>query len=203
MKWLKANPLIAGVGGLIGLIVILILAFPVFGIHTAFIDNEVSEANPFAESGGESGLPSDATSAELAMEMNEAMEGEPAEVEAEEDEPVMENTITELASGSFEGRSHPAVGTARFISDGNQTFLRLEDDFATDNGPDLNVYLSRAGIDAPSGDFDDDFIDLGDLRGNIGSQNYELPDGVDPTDWGTVVIWCVRFAVAFGAAPIN
>ena len=28
------------------------------------------------------------------------------------------------------------------LTDGTQTFLRFDDDFATDNGPDLNVYLS-------------------------------------------------------------
>ena len=86
---------------------------------------------------------------------------------------------------------------------GTRTFLRFEDDFAIDNGPDLNVYLVR-GVDAdgPAGAFDDDFIDLGDLKGNIGAQNYELPEGVDITEYDTVVIWCVRFGVAFNAANL-
>ena len=47
--------------------------------------------------------------------------------------------------GSFGPRSHPAVGTAAVLTDGTQTFLRFDDDFATDNGPDLNVYLHTAG----------------------------------------------------------
>ena len=74
--------------------------------------------------------------------------------------------------------------------------------FATDNGPDLNVYLSAADPDAPASEFDDDFIDLGDLKGNIGPQNYEIPEGVDLSHYRTVVIWCVRFGVGFGEAEL-
>ncbi|MCB1018203.1 MAG: DM13 domain-containing protein, partial [Acidimicrobiales bacterium] len=73
---------------------------------------------------------------------------------------------------------------------------------ATDNGPDLNVYLSTAPADADEGAFDDDFVDLGDLQGNIGDQNYEVPADVDLDRYQTVVIWCVRFGVAFGAATL-
>ncbi len=108
-----------------------------------------------------------------------------------------------LVSGTFVDRSHPAEGTATVLTDGSdQRFLRFED-FATDNGPDLNVYLSTAPPDAAAGDFDDDFVDLGDLKGNIGSQNYEIPADVDLDRYRSVVIWCVRFGVAFGAAELS
>lgn len=124
----------------------------------------------------------------------------PVEDPVEEDMPAPEVVVE--ASGSFIDRSHPAEGVAEVLGDGaGQRFLRFED-FATDNGPDLNVYLSAAGPDAPAGDFDDDFVDLGDLKGNIGPQNYEIPDGTDLSRYCTVVIWCVRFGVAFGAAEL-
>ncbi|MYJ37036.1 MAG: DM13 domain-containing protein, partial [Acidimicrobiaceae bacterium] len=83
-----------------------------------------------------------------------------------------------------------------------QRFLRFED-FRTDNGPDLNVYLSAAPTDAPAGQFDDDFVDLGDLKGNVGSQNYEIPAGLDLDHYSTVAIWCVRFGVVFGVAELT
>jgi hypothetical protein len=113
-----------------------------------------------------------------------------------------EQEVMTLVSGSFVGRSHPAEGAALVLTDGtDERVLRFED-FATDNGPDLDVYLSAAPADADEGDFDDDFIDLGDLKGNIGSQNYEIPPDVDLSRYQTVVIWCVRFGVAFGAAEL-
>lgn len=49
----------------------------------------------------------------------------------------------------------------------------------------------------------DDFVDLGDLKGNIGDQNYEIPAGVDLAVYDTVLIWCVRFSSPFGEATIT
>ncbi|MCQ3808161.1 MAG: DM13 domain-containing protein [Acidimicrobiia bacterium] len=138
---------------------------------------------------------------------------EPVESEAdvsEPDEPVESEAdaggpgeVVRLVEGSFVDRSHPTEGVAVVLNDGTQQrFLRFED-FATDNGPDLNVYLSSAPADASAGAFDDDFVDLGDLKGNIGAQNYEIPTDVDLDRHSTVVIWCVRFGVVFGAAELN
>ncbi len=182
------------------------LLFGYFGVHTLFVDDEVDEDVPvFASGAGASGLPSDAVGEEATDEMNELMveEGTPTEDPVEEDMPDMpEPEIVVQYRGSFVDRSHPAEGIAEVLNDGTtQRFLRFED-FATDNGPDLNVYLVTAPPDAPAGDFDDDFVDLGDLKGNIGPQNYEIPPDVDLDRFSTVVIWCVRFGVAFGAAEL-
>ncbi|WP_420443074.1 DM13 domain-containing protein [Candidatus Poriferisodalis sp.] len=113
-----------------------------------------------------------------------------------------EGAVRVAAVGSFISRSHPSSGTAAVLTDGTQTFLRFDDDFATDNGPDLNVYLSAARPNDSVGDLASDFIDLGDMKGNIGAQNYEVPAGTDLDRYRTVVIWCVRFSVAFGAAEL-
>jgi hypothetical protein len=83
-------------------------------------------------------------------------------------------------------------------TDGTQTFLRFEG-FETDNGPDLNVYLISG---APGDDPGENYVDLGDLKGNIGDQNYEIPAGVDLSQYRSVVIWCVRFGVGFGGAEL-
>lgn len=218
MNTLK-NPVVA-VGGLVGLAVVLYLAFGIFGVHTLFIDDKVDEAGPvFASGAAPSGIASDDTTPEMADAMTEAMKDEPEQVVADDPMPEMVKTdeapadvppaddsapeIVTLKTGMFVDRSHPTTGVADVLNDGSaQRFLRF-DNFATDNGPDLNVYLSTAAPDAPAGDFDDDFVDLGDLKGNIGSQNYEIPDGVDLDVYSTVVIWCVRFGVAFGAAPLS
>ena len=126
-----------------------------------------------------------------------------AEAETESSQPeVVEPQIIVEAAGSFIDRSHPTQGSAMVLGDGSgQRFLRFED-FRTDNGPDLNVYLSAAPPDAPAGDFDNDFVDLGDLKGNVGAQNYEIPAGLDLNRYSTVAIWCVRFGVVFGAAEL-
>jgi hypothetical protein len=48
-----------------------------------------------------------------------------------------------------------------------------------------------------------DFVSLGDLKGNIGDQNYEIPTDVDLEEFSTVEIWCERFGVGFGSATLT
>jgi hypothetical protein len=108
-----------------------------------------------------------------------------------------------LSSGGFESRNRYTVtgeATIYELEDGSRT-LRLEP-FESTNGPDLYVYLTTAGHTDDDAALAADFVDLGDLRGNIGSQNYQIPDNVDLDAYDTVVIWCERFAVAFGAADL-
>ncbi len=148
-------------------------------------------------------MPGDELSEELIAEMDEAMEelGMPEEMPVEETMPDMPQVRVE-AAGEFISRSHPTQGRVDVLGDGTgQRFLRFED-FRTDNGPDLNVYLSAAPADAPVGQFTDVYVDLGDLKGNVGSQNYEIPRDLDLDVYSTVVIWCVRFSVVFGAAEL-
>jgi hypothetical protein len=109
----------------------------------------------------------------------------------------------ELASGTFVSREHETVGTARVLQlpDG-QLIVRFEG-FETSNGPVLVVWLSQNDANGDDDAFDDDHVDLGPLKGNIGDQNYVVPEGVDPTSFTSVVVWCDRFNVSFGAADLH
>jgi hypothetical protein len=110
-----------------------------------------------------------------------------------------------LMGGEFIGLEHATSGQAVVVETGDgRRFLRFED-FETSNGPDLLVYLSSK---APSGPddwygYDEDFVDLGPLKGNIGSQNYLIPEGVDLDRYATAVVWCRRFTVGFAAATLQ
>ena len=80
--------------------------------------------------------------------------------------------------------------------------LRLED-FRVTNGPDLHVLLVKhadpRGEDVKAqGD-----VDLGKLKGNIGSQNYTIPNDIDPAALNSVVIYCKPFSVIFSVAPLS
>lgn len=195
-EFVERRPLVSAIAAAIVLGVGAWLVFGFFGLQTLFIDEEVAEANPFVAGPGASGLAADETTEEMADAMNRAMDVAGKSGDDPVDEPMAEG-VTTLAEGSFIGRAHPTTGLAKVITDGNQRFLRFEG-FETDNGPDLNVYLATGSPDGSP----EDFIDLGDLKGNIGDQNYELPDDVDLDRYTTVFIWCVRFSVAFGAAPL-
>ncbi len=111
-------------------------------------------------------------------------------------------TPRQLLSGQFKGYAHETEGTAAIYGMDSKRILRLTN-FRTSNGPDVHVYL----VAAP--DAKDDatvknaaFVDLGSLKGNIGDQNYDVPDTVDLGKYRAVTIWCRRFSVNFGTAPL-
>jgi len=110
---------------------------------------------------------------------------------------------TQLAAGEFHSGAHETKGRATVfqLADGKKT-LRLTN-FATSNGPDVHVYLVAATDAKDNAVTNAGFVDLGSLKGNIGDQNYELPANADLAKYRAVTIWCKRFSVNFGTAPLN
>ncbi|HEU4565239.1 MAG TPA: DM13 domain-containing protein [Gemmatimonadaceae bacterium] len=109
-----------------------------------------------------------------------------------------------LATGRFHGVHHETTGDATIyrFPDGRRV-LRFTG-FATSNGPDVQVYLVAApdardnAVVTSAG-----FVSLGAIKGNRGDQNYEVPARVDLAKYRTVTIWCRRFGVNFGSAPLS
>ncbi len=107
------------------------------------------------------------------------------------------NQVETTAAGTFVGlEGHTAQGTAKLIKNGSDYFVRLEDDFRVTNGPDLFVYLGKNGAYDPK-------ARLGELKGNIGSQNYAIPSSLNVSDYDEVWVWCWSFSVAFGKAVLK
>ncbi|MEV6392055.1 DM13 domain-containing protein [Nocardia xishanensis] len=112
-----------------------------------------------------------------------------------------------LATGTFISHEHGTSGTVSVLqlADGSRV-LRLAD-LDTSDGPDLHVWLTDAPVledRAGWGVFDDGrHTDLGQLKGNKGSQNYAIPADVDLAAMTSVSIWCDRFDVSFGAAALQ
>jgi hypothetical protein len=109
-----------------------------------------------------------------------------------------------LAKGNFKSLAHETKGLATIykLADGKQT-LRLTE-FETSNGPDVHVYLTAAEVEKGSDAIKTaGFIDLGSMKGNKGDQNYDIPADVDLSKYKSVTIWCARFGVNFGIAPLS
>jgi hypothetical protein len=106
--------------------------------------------------------------------------------------------------GSFRSLEHQTRGEAVLIElpDGRR-MLRLEG-LETSNGPELRVYLSSVPAQDDWFVYDDGpFVDVGPLTGNVGSSNYEVPAGLDLSPYVSAVVWCRRFGVGFGVAPLE
>lgn len=135
--------------------------------------------------------------AEEVMETAAAMPDKPME----EDMPEQELAIVKSGEIAGADQFHQGSGTATIfeLPDGSQ-ILRLED-FMVTNGPDLHVLLA-AGANPMGREDLGEYIDLGELKGNIGNQNYEIPPGVELADYNSVVIYCVPFHVLFAHADL-
>jgi hypothetical protein len=109
-----------------------------------------------------------------------------------------------LFSGQFYSILHPTAGTATIYRMGDGSRVLRFTSFSTSNGPDVHVYM------VASDDAKDvatvqqaGFIDLGVIKGNVGDQNYTLGPDVDLSKYRAVSVWCKRFSVNFGTAPLT
>ena len=168
-------------------------------VAEALVDDPVEEEvedPPAEETPAEETAIEQAAAAEAAAAAaeEEAAAAEAAAAAAEE-EAATPGEIVTIASGNFQSiNGYSVTGDALVLNNGTEErFLRFEN-FVSDNGPDLKVYLRAA-----SGEF----ISLGDLSGNIGDQNYAIPVDVDLSVFSNVEIWCERFSAGFGFATLS
>jgi len=120
------------------------------------------------------------------------------------DAPAEPAAPAELAKGAFVNGEHDTSGTARVLElpDGER-ILRLEG-FSTSDGPDVRVWLTNTKAGSDWGAFDDGrVVQLGELKATDGNHNYAIPAGADLEGLRSAVIWCDRFNVAFGSAPLT
>ena len=112
----------------------------------------------------------------------------------------------EVTSGEFTRLDaiHWAEGTATIYELPNHSKILRFEDFRAANGPELHVVLSageepRSREEVERGGLN---LDLGLLKGNIGSQNYEIPPEIDLSLYNSIVIYCQPYHVVFSTASI-
>ena len=102
-----------------------------------------------------------------------------------------------LRSGMFTGQSdHVTTGTVRIEKDGESTVLVLASDFSLDGAPSPTLGFSVGGKFVEASEF-------AELRSLEGEQRYVLPKGFETTGYDAVTVWCDRFSVPLGSAPLS
>jgi hypothetical protein len=117
-----------------------------------------------------------------------------------------ELVLTQVASGTFRDADsvHKGEGNANLLRTGTGAGLVRLTEFRVTNGPDLEVWLVAAPDPRSSDDVKtSQWVSLGQLKGNVGDQTYPVPDGVDLSAYGSVVIWCEQFGVLFSPATLT
>ncbi len=110
-----------------------------------------------------------------------------------------------VARGRFRDADsvHKGSGNAAILRTAGGSHILRFTEFKSTNGPDLKVYLVKASDIQKSSDVtSSEWVSLGRLKGNIGDQNYTLPAELDPSAYGSVVIWCEQFGVLFSSATL-
>jgi Electron transfer DM13 len=124
---------------------------------------------------------------------------------ADEAMPEMPAEPVVYAAGQFVGMDaiHQGSGSATIyqLEDGSRV-LRF-DDFRVTNGPDLHVLLARTAAPTDRASLGEDYLNLGRLKGNVGSQNYEIGADVDLSQYQSVVIYCLPFHVVFSTVTLT
>ena len=109
-----------------------------------------------------------------------------------------------VSRGTFAGADdfHKGEGTVTVFRAGQDIILRL-DTFRVTNGPDLHVILTKHQAPRTRADVQQGYVEIANLKGNVGSQNYTLPAAVRLEEYRAVVIYCKPFHVVFATAPLR
>ncbi len=95
-----------------------------------------------------------------------------------------------VSTGALRGIDHDASGAASIFRQPDGRLVVALEDIDVEPGPDYFVHLvSGANREQPS-----EGSQIEKLRGNKGTQYYDIPNGREGTDW-TVLIWCRTFGV--------
>ena len=99
---------------------------------------------------------------------------------------------------------HRGEGSATVYQLPDGAYVLRFEDFRVTNGPDLRVILASHSDPMGRGNVHSgEYVELGKLKGNIGNQNYIIPEGLSPDDYNSVVIYCKPFQVLFSVAPLS
>ena len=105
-----------------------------------------------------------------------------------------------VASAPIHGIDHRASGTVRVYEQPSGALVVGLEEIDIQPGPDYDLYV----VPGPDREDLDGAIRLDDLRGNKGTQYYDVPAAADlaPGEW-TVLVWCETFDVPIaGATPV-
>ncbi len=110
-----------------------------------------------------------------------------------------------VAQGTFVDADsvHRGHGAATIYQGGTGQYTLRLTDFEVSNGPDLEVWLVAESDIKSSDDVKaSEWLSLGQLKGNIGDQNYAIPAATEVSKYQSVVIWCQQFGVLFSPARL-
>jgi Electron transfer DM13 len=109
---------------------------------------------------------------------------------------VVSNDQTLLLSGTFTTGAHVTSGTVKVYEDKDKNRTLVFENFKTDAGPDLRLYMAEDKAIT-------NFVQITDKVTTSGNYSLMIPATVDLKKQTTVAIWCKSFSVLFGSATLK
>lgn len=103
---------------------------------------------------------------------------------------------TLVLEGTFMNGVHATSGTVKVYEDKSKNRSLVLENFKTDTGPDLRLYIAEDKVLT-------NFIQITDKVNTNGSYVLPIPSEVDLKKQNTVVVWCRAFSVLFGSASLK
>ncbi|MEW6154123.1 MAG: DM13 domain-containing protein [Actinomycetota bacterium] len=129
------------------------------------------------------------------------------------DSPLVEPSLPAMAApgavvvgrGSFYGIDKTGVGTVTIFRQADGKYSLRLDDFFVSPTADLELRLSTLEAPKTSQEYlnngSSELVVMMDVT--AGSLNYPVPEGIDPTKYKSVVIWCAPILSAYAAASLE
>lgn len=109
----------------------------------------------------------------------------------------------ELPSGTFIKKKKKLKGAWEVVQRGDKTFIVFADDFRAAKGPDLKIFLSPKSVSDVNGDTAvNGSLRIGELKATKGAQEYEVPAGVNLSDYSSVLVHCEAYSVHWGGGDL-
>ncbi|MEL7028036.1 MAG: DM13 domain-containing protein [Pseudomonadota bacterium] len=111
---------------------------------------------------------------------------------------------TVLYEGGWTNVKQRTSGNWQVVERDGQTYIEFDDAFKTRRAPDLKVFLStedaatRANRNAL-----DNAVFIGELQSAKGAQSYLVPDGVDVSQFSTLLIHCQQYTKFWAASELT
>lgn len=97
-------------------------------------------------------------------------------------------------------------GSWSIIQNDAKLMLLLNEDFESKKAPDLKIFLSKLDLDDIDGDNASDTqvsIFVSDLKKYKGATSYEIPQGIDLSEYKTILVHCKKYAKFWGGSPLR
>lgn len=111
-----------------------------------------------------------------------------------------------VSDGEFTGLDFVRIARGEFTiyqdSLGART-LRIEEDFVMSRAPDIHIVFTRNPDPNDVTGVGIDYIDVGEIKGNQGAQNYVVPQGVDFSRYPVLALYSPSYDAVLGTASLR